>query len=118
MTVNLEMKLYNDRPSTDHGGYDGQTRSLRYLEWTWDPDPADTTYVVDYAYLLRAADGTVHVEHDRHVAGLLARAEWLQLLAQAGFEARVVPFEHSELDPTSAEVFVATRPDAASAVAL
>ncbi|MGF1580783.1 MAG: class I SAM-dependent methyltransferase [Gemmataceae bacterium] len=29
----------NFRPSTHHGGNDGQGRSLRYLEWTWDPDP-------------------------------------------------------------------------------
>ncbi len=45
----------NFRPSTDHGGYDGVGRGLRYLEWTWDPDPADSTYIVDYAYLLRDA---------------------------------------------------------------
>jgi SAM-dependent methyltransferase len=43
----------NFRASTDHGGHDGVNRSLRYLEWTWDPDPADSSYVVDYAYLLR-----------------------------------------------------------------
>ncbi len=29
----------NFRASTDHGGHDGADRSLRYLEWTWDPDP-------------------------------------------------------------------------------
>ena len=27
------------RPSTDHGGHDDATRGLRYLSWTWDPDP-------------------------------------------------------------------------------
>ena len=26
-----------------HGGHDGEGRSLRYLEWTFDPDPSDTT---------------------------------------------------------------------------
>src|SRR5262245_42632219 len=31
----------NFGPSTDHGGHDGPDRSMRYLEWTWDPDPAD-----------------------------------------------------------------------------
>src|SRR5919106_5263370 len=60
------------RPSTDHGGSDGDSRGLRYLEWTWDPDPSDTTYLVDYAYLLRTGD-VVRVEHDRHVEGLFAR---------------------------------------------
>ena len=54
------------QPSTDHGGHDGDGRALRYLEWTWDPDPSDTTYVVDYAYLLRAGTET-RVVHDRHI---------------------------------------------------
>lgn len=100
-------------PSTDHGGHDGETRGLRYLEWTWDPDPADTTYVVDYAYLLRMPDGTMRVEHDRHVEGLFTRTDWMRLLSEAGFRARAVPFEHSELAPGSHEVFVAKRPSAA-----
>ena len=52
----------NFRPSTDHGGHDAGARGLRYLEWTWDPDPTDTTCVADYAYLLRESDGSVRVE--------------------------------------------------------
>ena len=64
----------NFRPSTDHGGHDGGNRSLRYLEWTWDPDPDDSTYLVDYAYLLRSPDGTTRAEHDQHVEGLFSRA--------------------------------------------
>jgi hypothetical protein len=99
------------RATTDCGGSDGGGRGLRFLEWTWDPDPADSTYLVDYAYLLREADGTIAVEHDRHVEGLFGRADWLRLLAAAGFAApRAIPFDHSELEPGSYEVFVATRP--------
>ena len=97
------------RESTDHGGEDGPDRSLRYLEWTWDPDPADSTYVVDYAYLLRERDGATRVEHDRHIEGLFARADWLRLLAEAGFDARAAPFEHSDVEPGSTEVLVARR---------
>jgi hypothetical protein len=100
----------NFRPSTDHGGHDSQTHGLRYLEWTWDPDPADSTYLADYAYLLRTPDGAMRVEHDRHVEGLFSRVDWLRLLSEAGFRPRVVPFEHSELDPGSHEVFIAARP--------
>jgi SAM-dependent methyltransferase len=100
----------NFRPSTDHGGHDGEGRGLRYLEWTWDPDPDDSTYVVDYAYLLRERDGSVRVEHDRHVEGLFARADWLRLLAEAGFVPSVVALEHSELESGSYEVFVGKRP--------
>jgi Methyltransferase domain len=99
----------NFRVSTDHGGHDGADRALRYLEWTWDPDPADSSYVVDYAYLLRESDGSVHVEWDRHVEGLFARADWLRLLSEVGFEPKVVPVEHSELEPGRYEVFVCSR---------
>jgi hypothetical protein len=99
------------RPSTDHGGHDGDTRGLRYLEWTWDPDPNDTTYLVDYAYVLRESDGSVGVEHDRHIEGLFARGDWLRLLSAAGFLPRALPFDHSELEPGTYEVFVATRPE-------
>jgi SAM-dependent methyltransferase len=100
----------NFRPSTDHGGHDGDGRSLRYLEWTWDPNPDDTTYVVDYAYILREADGSAHVELDRHLEGLFGRADWLRLLTEGGFHPNVVPVEHSELEPGSYEVFAATKP--------
>jgi SAM-dependent methyltransferase len=100
----------NFEPSTESGGHDGEDgRGLRYLMWTWDPDPADSTYLVDFAYLLREPDGTMRVEHDRHVDGLFSRADWLRLLAEAGFEPRVVPFEHTEID-YAAEVFVGRKP--------
>jgi SAM-dependent methyltransferase len=102
----------NFRPSTDHGGSDAESRGLRYVEWTWDPDPSDTTYVVDYACLLRRPEGTV-CEYDRHVAGLFARSEWISLLTGVGFEARSVPFEHSEVEPGHHEIFVAKKPTAA-----
>jgi SAM-dependent methyltransferase len=98
------------RPSTDHGGEDGEGRSLRYLEWTWDPDPFDSTYVVDYAYILRDETGATTVEHDRHEEGLFSRTEWLAVLTETGFQAESVPFDHSELEPGTYEVFVARKP--------
>jgi SAM-dependent methyltransferase len=98
------------RPSTDHGGHDGPGRSLRYLEWVWDPDPNDSTYVVDFAYLLREPDGSTRAEHDRHIEGLFARADWLRILREVGFEPSVVPFEHAELGPGEYEAFVGRRP--------
>ena len=99
----------NFHPSTDHGGHDGPSRSLRYLEWTWDPDPTDCTYVVDYAFLLREGTGSVRVEHERHIEGLFSREEWLCMLSEVGFVPNVVPFDHSELEPAY-EVFVGKRP--------
>lgn len=102
----------NFRPGTDHGGNDGEQRALRYLEWTWDPDPTDTTYTVDYAYMLREGNEAMRVEHDRHIEGLFARAEWLQILADVGFQPHVVPLEHSEVEPGTCEVFLGVKPSA------
>ena len=99
----------NFRPATSHGGHDGDGRSLRYLEWTWDPDPDDTVYTVDFAYLLREADGSVRVEQDRHLCGLFARDDWLRLLSDVGFEPQALPFEHSDVEPGS-ELFVGVKP--------
>jgi SAM-dependent methyltransferase len=96
------------RPSTDHGGVDAGGRGMRYLEWTWDPDPEDSSYLVDMAYLLRDEGGEVRVEYDRHRLGLFSRAEWLHLIEEAGFEARAVPFEGSEAG-IGEEVFLGIR---------
>jgi SAM-dependent methyltransferase len=100
----------NFRGSTDHGGHDLGGRALRYLEWAWDPDPGDSTYTVDYAYLLRERDGSTRVEWDRHIEGLFARADWLRILSEAGFRPKTVPFDHSELEPGSYEIFVCQKP--------
>lgn len=66
--------------------------------------------MVDYAYLLRHADGSVRVERDRHVVGLFSRADRIRLLADAGFSPNAIPFEHSDLEPVTHEVFVGRRP--------
>jgi RimJ/RimL family protein N-acetyltransferase len=71
-------------PRTDHGGHDGDGRALRYLEWVRDPDPADTTFLTDFAYLLREDGKEPRVLHDRHVEGLFPRATWLRLLQETG----------------------------------
>lgn len=90
-------------PMADHGGHDEGARGLRYLEWTWDPDPSDTTYTADFAYLLR--DGTdVRAVHDRHVCGLFTREEWCRTLAEAGLRCTEV-----HPGPDGIEVFSARR---------
>jgi hypothetical protein len=94
--------------ATDHGGSDGDARSLRYLEWTWDPDPGDTTYITDYVYALREGHGDLRVLYDRHVEGLFPRATWLQLLGAIGFRAHEGPLRGPS--PGSGELFIAVRP--------
>lgn len=77
-------------PSTDHGGHDNGKRSLRYVQWTTDPDPRDNTILVDFGILLRDEQGDVRVVHERQTHGLFARAEWLRLLRKTGFTATLV----------------------------
>jgi trans-aconitate methyltransferase len=75
---------------TSDGGHDAEDgKGLRYLQWTTDPDPTDDTYQVDYAFLLREADGAVRMVHDQHIEGVFPRESWLHWLTEAGFTAHV-----------------------------
>jgi SAM-dependent methyltransferase len=88
-----------------HGGHDGDDGcSLRYLEWTFDPDPADTTYRTDFAIVLRDNRGDTRVVHDRHLQGVFPRDEWMRLLRETGFLASIT------IDKWGRELFVAKRP--------
>jgi SAM-dependent methyltransferase len=91
-------------PDTDHGGGDDPDgRAMRYLEWTWDPDPADDSFETLYVFALREPDGSTHVEHDLHRNGLFAHTAWLEWLREAGFSAT------SRVDPWKRKVFMARR---------
>jgi len=82
-------------------------RSMRCLEWHWDPDPADDTYRVEYAFLVR--DGSeVTAAHDTHVEGLFAEDTWVGLLSKAGYQVTLVerPLDDAQTDC----VFVCRRP--------
>ena len=87
-------------------GEDG-SRALRCLEWCWDPDPTDTTYLVDYGFLLREGLD-VRAVHDRHVVGIFSRARWFALLENAGW--RVETFERPFDDIHFDRVFLARKP--------
>jgi trans-aconitate methyltransferase len=91
------------QPSTDHGGEDGEGRSVRYLEWCYDPDENDTTSITNYVFLLREGKQPVKVEHDQHIVGLFPRDEWLSQLYSAGFRANFV------MDSFDRHVFVAHK---------
>jgi SAM-dependent methyltransferase len=99
----------NFQPDTGHGGHDGEDRAMRFMEWTWDPDPADEYYRVEYVFLLRDSSGQVSCEHDRHECGLFAREFWLSEMEEAGFRARSIPFEHSEVPAGSSELFLCRK---------
>ena len=89
---------------TSHGGEDGADgRALRYLEWSWDPDPADTTTKWSMPCVLRESDGTTRTLEDRHVEGLFPRATWLRIFAEVGLDVRIAR------DTWRQDVFVAVR---------
>ena len=95
---------------TSHGGHDGEGRALRYLQWTHDPDPADSTYEVDYAVLLREGDRPVRVVQDSHLEGVFSREEWLRCLRAAGFEAVSAEVVAVPEAPEEWTAFVGRRP--------
>jgi SAM-dependent methyltransferase len=73
------------KESTKCGGHTADDgRALRFLEWTYDPDPGDTKIVVEFALMLREHGKATRVEHDLHVAGLFDRATWRGLMRDAG----------------------------------
>ncbi|MGD0376161.1 MAG: class I SAM-dependent methyltransferase [Streptosporangiaceae bacterium] len=97
-------------PGTGYGGTDAPDgRGARYLEWAWDPDPADTWTQTEYAFLLRDPDGSVQVVHEAHRLGLFGRETWLGLLAGRGFEALAVTEESTD-DRMPRELFAGRRP--------
>ena len=89
--------------ATEHGGHDDgpeDGRSLRYLQWRWDPDPSDDSYLDDFAYLLREPDGSTRVVQDRHRLGMFPRATWFRLFEAVGFaEARTcgTGYQHEDV---------------------
>ena len=91
-------------PGADHGG----TGDVRYLEWSWDPDPTDTWTLTEYVFLLRDTD-RVRSVHETHRHGLFARDTWLRLLRETGFEASAVLEETTE-DRAPRVMFRATAP--------
>jgi SAM-dependent methyltransferase len=97
-------------PATTHGGHDQDGRAMRYLAWISDPDPSDTTYVVDFAYLFQQKGEPTRSAHEQHIQGVFARAVWLRLLAEVGFQPTVRPFLHSELPAGSVVVFLGKKP--------
>jgi len=103
--------LENFKPGTKHGGHDLGNRSMRYLEWRWDPDPRDTSYVSLMVYALREGGDIVRCIQDQHILGLFPHNEWLRLISEVGFKSRSIPFIHSEIEPGSCDVFLGLRPN-------
>jgi SAM-dependent methyltransferase len=99
------------QPSTQHGGHDGEGKSMRYIDWVWDPDKKDSTYISTMVYVMREGADQVTCVHDRHVLGLFSQKDWLRIMIKVGFRAACLPFEHSEVAPGTMHVFLGCKPD-------
>lgn len=78
-------------PSTECGGTDGADgRALRYLEWSVEVAPGDTTGTTHYSFLVRDVDGSVRSLHEEHGFGLFPQATWVRLFERCGFAVEVV----------------------------
>ncbi|MCC6437055.1 MAG: class I SAM-dependent methyltransferase [Acidimicrobiales bacterium] len=87
-------------PGSDVGGADGPDgRGVRFLEWTWDPDPTDTWVQTEYSFVLRDANGSITAAHESHRTGLFPESTWLRVLADAGFSPSRIVEETSEDRP-------------------
>ena len=96
-------------PETDHGGHDAADgRAARYLEWSWDPDPADTWALTQYVLVLRDSEGNLEIVGDSHRHGLFGRDVWLRLLGDVGFAPEAVCEETTE-DRRPRELFIGRR---------
>jgi SAM-dependent methyltransferase len=95
------------RPATSTGGHRDDTRAFRYTSRTWDPDPNDSTYLMEMTYRLEEVGQPSRIVEDPHELGLFPRATWLDLIRSAALDPTVVSSEHSEHDRII-DVFVAT----------
>jgi SAM-dependent methyltransferase len=90
-------------PGLETGGSDAADgRGARFLEWSQAPVAGASAHDVDYAIMLRNADGTVETVHDRHRCGLFSRDAWRKAFVKAGFAAPEL-----RTDPWQREVFLA-----------
>lgn len=97
-------------PSTEHGGEDGADgRALRYLEWSYDPDESDTTYLTDYIVVTHEPGQPTQVSLEQHELGIFPIADWLQVMGEIGFEARYV------IDSYERYIFIGYKPASANA---
>lgn len=94
-------------PGTDHGGWDGDGRSMRYLEWSLDAEPDAEQCVTDYVLLMQEAGAAPRVVHERHVHGLFSEDTWLELCAAAGIPGRRLTVHH--IGVGEAPVFLCRR---------
>ncbi|MGI9647771.1 MAG: hypothetical protein ACR2OI_04555, partial [Acidimicrobiia bacterium] len=78
----------------------------------WDPDPTDSSYLMELSYRLQEDGRPDSNFTEIHELGLFPRATWLDAMRESGLEPYVVSSKHSDLDHP-VDVFVGAMPPAA-----
>lgn len=79
-------------PSVDYGTNTDGKVAFTNLQYTYDPDPSDTTIESLCFYLIREGPN-LRVEQDRHVTGLFALETWIGLMKETGFSVEKIPYD-------------------------
>ncbi|MGH8015194.1 MAG: class I SAM-dependent DNA methyltransferase [Candidatus Zixiibacteriota bacterium] len=93
------------------GGHDRDKRGLRYMEWIWDPEPSDTSYLSDMVYMVKDDSGQMSCVYDRHILGLFGQSKWLELIKEVGFEPKLVPFDSKQDSSGATYIFACRKPN-------
>lgn len=83
------------KTSTHHGGHDADGKGLRYLDWAYDLNPTDSSYISSMVYMIRDGAHPLVVESDQHVCGLFNQETWLRLFQTAGLKPEIILIPHS-----------------------
>lgn len=86
------------RPVNESGGHSEENRSLRYESKTWDPEPTDSTYLMEMTYRLSEHGLPEEQIEEVHELGLFARSTWLAAMRAAGLSPSIIASEHGEQD--------------------
>ena len=98
------------QPSTTHGGIDSGNKGLRYLQWTIDTDPKDNIYSFYISCLCKKGSQVRQSALEEHKWGLFSKNDWLKIIEETGFEAKVLPYKHSKFKEEVHFLFIGLKP--------
>lgn len=90
----------------DCAGNDGEDgRAVRFMEWSWDPDPSDDWVQTEYSFVFRDTSGKITSAHESHRSAAFREAHWMELLREVGFTpAKMI--EETQEDRTPRTIFI------------
>ena len=78
------------KPSTHHGGNDGEKRGMRYLEWTYVDSTCDSEYWTEFIFVSKKENNDSKIDHIKSKMSLFPEAVWKRILEKSGFKTNVL----------------------------